>query len=113
MHYEASHGSPVPISVKPSIERQATLRETNSRLLILQIRAFFNAAEDVPMDAETVEDLLNSIPEDRLVEFARTSRQQDHDRDAEAEDGSTVLLESDELDISALFYSTEQGEYNM
>ena len=58
----------------------------NTHDLLLQVRAFLKAAEDVDLDAETAEDLIQSFPSDLTAEFAST----DDDDDDEDEDTDTL-----------------------
>lgn len=75
-------------------------------VLVLQIRAFLEASEDVDIDVETVEDLMQTIPADYEQppgpEFSITHQ----DPSNSDED---VDFNEEELDISALYSITEEG----
>lgn len=66
-------------------------------LLLLQVQAFLDAAEDVDIEPETLQDLLESIPDDDESEHVQGVIE-DESQDVLADSQADV-----ELDISALF----------
>lgn len=82
---------------------------SSDNVLVLQVRAFLEASEDVDIDVETVEDLMQTIPAD----YDQTS---DHDLFTTAnslEDPNNsdeeVDFTEEELDISALYSIADEG----
>jgi hypothetical protein len=99
--------SPV-LTKDPGQEVRARSASTNN-ILVLQVRAFLEASEDVDIDIETVEDLMQTIPPDY-----------DQDSNYEVLDTASSLgdvsnsdenaeFNEEELDISALYSIEDEG----
>ncbi|KAG6811681.1 hypothetical protein H0H92_006336 [Tricholoma furcatifolium] len=57
-------GGPDRGGERPEQERHQTMVPSDNDVLVLQVRAFLEASEDVDIDVETVEDLMQSLPAD-------------------------------------------------
>jgi hypothetical protein len=78
-------------------------------LLASQVQAFLEAAEDVDVDAETIEDILQALMVDKEdVEDAVTRSQADTQLNDEDSDGE-LEASTQELDISPLFERNHEG----
>ncbi|RDB15806.1 NAD-dependent protein deacetylase hst1 [Hypsizygus marmoreus] len=103
----SSSASDIPVQANEGLEPTRTLRAlTSHEIFVLQVRAFLEAAEDVDIDPETVEDLMQSIPNDfpASEEFVGPGRIIDPAEDSDSDEN--VNFPEEELDISAL-YSVE------
>jgi NAD-dependent histone deacetylase SIR2 len=92
--------------------RECTI--SDNQILILQVRAFLEASEDVDIDAGTVEDLIETINQnaDHLYEEASNEGDRDGDGDGDGVDENVNLTEG-ELDVSALFSIEDEGNHLM
>ncbi|KAG6916201.1 hypothetical protein DXG01_008083 [Tephrocybe rancida] len=77
-------------------------------VLVLQVRAFLEAAEDVDIDVETVEDLMQSIPADFGEEVDPVGDREPTDDDI-GEDTSGDMDHLAELDPSILYGEEDKG----
>jgi hypothetical protein len=82
-------------------------KSSNSALVIAQVQAFLDAAEDVDIDPETVEDLLGTFAEHQTVD-ENTEVQDDAYPDSD-DDSYADKRDLDVLDISALFNNQDAG----
>lgn len=81
---------------------------TSNDLLVLQVRAFLDASEDVDIDVETVEDLMQTITTDN-IDTHNDSSGEDEIHDEEDEDESLAMGADPELDISILYAMEQEG----
>ena len=81
-------------------------KSSSSTLVIAQVQAFLDAAEDVDIDPETIEDLLETCSE-HADENAEVQEIAYPDSD---DDSCADKRDSDVLDISALFNNQDAGK---
>jgi hypothetical protein len=84
--------------------------DSELNILALQVRAFFNASEDVEIDPETVEDLMKAISDYKLEDENRNA---DGGSTAESRNDINGDVDTDdeaELDISALYSFGDEGD---
>lgn len=80
----------------------------DNSLLLAQIQAFLDAAEDVEIDTETRADLIETFSEHQELEKDTVV---DNGSDVESEDDNAAdNHDSEELDISALYRNRKAGE---
>ncbi|KAF8736062.1 hypothetical protein AX14_000936 [Amanita brunnescens Koide BX004] len=84
-------------------------KSSNSALVIAQVQAFLDAAEDVDIDPETVEDLLGTFAEHQTVD-ENTEVQDDAYPDSD-DDSYADKRDLDVLDISALFNNQDADKW--
>ena len=83
-------------------------KSSSSKLVMAQVQAFLDAAEDVDIDSETIEDLLETCSEHQtLDENAVVQEIAYPDSD---DDSCADKRDSDVLDISALFNNQDAGK---
>ena len=88
-------------------KNESTTKDGN-KLLASQIHAFLEAAEDVDVDAETIEDILQALVVDKEhaeVAETRSDTQMSEDDDSDGEREASTQ----ELDISPLFERNHEG----
>jgi hypothetical protein len=90
-------------SQDPKWEHQHIVSGNRVRL-VLQVRAFLEASEEVDIDAETLEDLIQAINQDDDSSDIKSS---DGDHHAEGHLDSDTTEE--EIDVSALYTIEDEG----
>lgn len=81
---------------------------TNDDILSLQVRAFLEAAEDVDVERETLEELLQVLEDCESGRAAEVSADLDLNVNDD-EDESDHDVSADELDISSLYRFQQEG----
>lgn len=89
-------------------ESSSLLQSDASRtnILGLQVRAFLDAAQDIEIDAETVEDLVPLISDSSEYKVHGLGGNDSEDDD----DEESIVIDMEELDISALYSIEDEGE---
>lgn len=82
---------------------------STDNVLVLQVRAFLEASEDVDIDVETVEDLMQTIPADYEQtsghDFFTTANSLEDPNNSDED----VDFTEEELNISALYSIADEG----
>lgn len=109
----SASGNP-QILLQTSEKMRTRTTASDNDILVMQIRAFLEASEDVDLDVETVEDLMQEVPSELDQDIDPEDLGEDDAQSAEENDAreneNVTAPHEDELDISALYSIEDEGK---